>query len=343
MPDSLRIVHAVRSDGFAGVERHVAVLAREQRRRGHWVAVIGGDPAQLRTALAGADVLTAPAATVLAVAQQLGRFRDSDILHVHMTAAEAAGVLAGGAWPVPMVATRHFAAPRGESVLGHLAAPLIRRRLAAQIAISRYVAEHIDGPSVVALTGVESVDAVPPAAVRERTVLLAQRLEPEKGASTAVHGFARSGLAAQGWRLLVAGDGVLRRALQDEVSVLGLGGSVDFLGQRRDVPALMLTAGLLIAPCPAEGLGLTALEAMASGLPVVAAGGGGHLETVGLAEDAALFEPGNADSLASQLRRAASDEGWRAAYATELRSIQRERFTVEAHADAVEAVYRSVL
>ena len=58
----------------------------------------------------------------------------------------------------------------------------------------------------------------------------------------------------------------------------GIASAVHFLGFRTDVPGLMDECGILLAPCPIEGLGLTVLEAMQSGLPVVAAHAGGHVE-----------------------------------------------------------------
>ncbi len=119
--------------------------------------------------------------------------------------------------------------------------------------------------------------------------------------------------------------------------------AVRFLGFRMDVDELMAAAGIFLAPRPTEALGLSVLEAMAAGLPVVAAAAGGHLETVGTVPGAALFPPGDTGRLAGDLRRLAADEEARAAYGRELLAAQRARFTVEAQAEATEAVYRSVL
>lgn len=339
--ESLRIVHAVRSDGFAGVERYIAVLAAEQARRGHRVTAIGGDQAAMGAAVAGSGVLCRAAVTTRAVARQLDAFRGADVLHVHMTAAEAAAVLAVRARHVPVVTTRHFAAARGRGPLGRAVTPLIRRRVGAQIAISAYVAAHIDGPCEVIRSGVPVVEPAP--IERERTILLAQRLEPEKGGADAIRAFALSGLAAAGWSLLIAGDGSERGPLERLAGELGVSGGVRFLGQRRDVGDLMLRAGMLIAPCPIEGLGLTPLEAMAAGLPVVAAGAGGHVETVGQVAGAALFPPGDAASAADRLRRLAGDADLRHDYGERLRGVQRRLFTVARQADAVEDIYRRLL
>lgn len=338
----MRIVHAVRSDGFAGVESHIARLAVGQARAGHRVAVIGGDPEAMRQAMAGADVRQRPAATASEVVRGLDAYRHSDILHVHMTAAEAAAVAAVRAWPRPVVTTRHFAAHRGATRRGRLAATLVARRIAAQIAISEYVAAAVEGDSVVVPPGLPAAPVVP-ASERTRTVLVAQRLEAEKRTQDAIEIFARSGLLQRGWRLAIAGDGARRAHLGDTARRWGVAAATDFLGHRRDVPELMRTAGLLIAPCDIEGLGLTVVEAMAVGLPVVACAAGGHLETVGAAAAGALYPVGDLSAGADLVRCLAVDDERRVAYGAELAQIQSTRFTVEAQVAGVDAVYRAVL
>lgn len=342
----MRIVHAVRSDGFAGVERHISRLAAGQRAAGHHVTVIGGDGPAMAAATGRADVeLVAAADSVRAVASALrDHARDADVVHVHMTAAELAAGLAGalGRRMPPVVTTRHFAAPRGSGALGAPVAALARHRVRAQIAISRYVAAHVDGPTTVVYPGVPLPPSAPAAGDRDRRVLVVQRLEPEKRTDLAIRAFAASHLAADGWELVVAGGGSLREPLQALVAELHLT-SVRFLGHVADVDRLMDEAAVLLAPTPGEGLGLSVLEALSHGLPVVAAGSGGYAETLdGLAADA-LYPPADADAAGARLRRLALDERARAAYAAAGRARVAELFTVEAQVRATDDVYRGVL
>lgn len=336
-PVRLRIVHAVRSDAFAGVERHIATLAVAQRARGHEVAVIGGASAAMPAALGA--IPFQPAATVRETARAIVAWRSCDVLHVHMTAAEIAALLAVRAWRVPVVSTRHFASPRG-SRLGGLAR-VVERRVAAEIAVSAFVAQQAGGRAVVVYPGVATAVAHAPDAAH-RTVLVAQRLEPEKHTALALAAFAASGLAERGWHLDVAGEGSCRASLTRLAGRLRIGRAVRFLGHRADVPALLARAELFLAPCPGEGMGLAVLEAMAAGLPVVAARAGGHLETVGAAPGAALFTPGDAADAARHLARLAADPA-RARYGAALQELQRARFTMAEQARATDAVYRSVL
>ena len=341
----MKIIHAIRSDNFAGVERHVLRLAIAQRLRGDDVAVIGGNVDRMNGLLTDADIEFIPATTTAEVMRALVQLRKwrPDVVNTHMAAAEAASVIAGlTPGTAPIVATRHFAAHRGSRPALRPILHLGARRLAAQISVSNFVAEHIDGPSTVVHSGVPNADASLTDR-RERRVLVAARLDREKHLEVALEAFARSTLAADGWSLEFAGSGDQLNTLQEHTESLGIDRSTTFLGRRSDISELMGKAALLLAPSAREPYGLAVLEAMASGLPVVASASGGHLETVGSASDAAMFPAGDVDAAARLLRELAADDTRRVAYGADLRAIQRERFTIEAQAEATDAVYRSVL
>ena len=343
----MRLLHVVHSDAFSGVERHVAVLAGAQASAGYDVVVIGGDPTAMAEAAMNPDVRHAPGGTLGEVATSLAQYaRGADLIHAHMTVSELAGLLSPGRRRAPVVSTRHFADRRGAGRLGAVAPlvrPLLERGLAAQIAVSRYVAERIDGPSHVVYAGVADRPAPDPRS-RETVVLLAQRLEPEKRSEVALRAFARSGLVASGWRMDVAGTGSERRVLERLGDSLGLTPrQVRFLGMRADIPERMARAGLLVAPRADEAYGLSVVEAMACGLPVVAAGAAGHVETLGLLESPALFPADDVAAAAELLRRLAGDPEERERLAVAQRELQRSRFTLTSQERATDEVYRSVL
>jgi len=342
----MRVLHVIHSDGFSGVERHVAMLAAAQHDAGHRVVVVGGDPASMVSATDRPGVTIRPGATWRETWRGVQRYASgSDVVNLHMTASELVVCLAPAARGVPLVTTRHFAQRRGVGRFGgiaQLAVPVVARPLAAQIAVSRYVADNIDGPSQVVHAGVLGREAPDPD-TRERVVLLAQRLEPEKRSDVALRAFSASGLGASGWRLDVAGTGSERRHLERLATSLALTpAEVRFLGQRSDIPERMATAGLLISPRPDEAYGLSVLEAMACGLPVVATRAGGHLETLGLLDAPALFPPGDVEAAAAELRRLADDPEERRRLAVAQRDLQRSRFTLEAQQRATDEVYRGV-
>ncbi|PFG44228.1 glycosyltransferase involved in cell wall biosynthesis [Isoptericola jiangsuensis] len=341
----MRVVHAVRSDGFAGVERHVSRLAYGQARAGHDVVVIGGDPAAMHRELAGTPVVAVPARTVVQVARALRRTgAGAHVVHVHMTAAELGAALAGLTRELPpVVSTRHFAAPRGGGRLGPVVAAVARRAVDAQIAISRYTAERVDGPSTVVHAGVDDRPDARPARDRDAVVLMAQRLQPEKRPDLGLEAFAASGLAARGWRLRVLGDGPLDEVLRRRADVLGLGDAVELLGRRPDVAAQMADAALFLAPSPGEHYGLSVLEAMASGIPTVADGSAGHLETLGLVDGAGLYASQDVAAGGALLAALADDATRRDELAARQQKTQRERFTLAEQVRRTDAVYAEVL
>jgi glycosyltransferase involved in cell wall biosynthesis len=103
-----------------------------------------------------------------------------------------------------------------------------------------------------------------------------------------------------------------------------------------DLAKLLDGAAALVHPALHEGFGLTALEAMSAGVPVLAARSPGLVETVGSA--ALLFDPYDADQLAAALHRAATDPALRA----DLARRGRERaaaFSWQASARAHIAAY----
>jgi GT2 family glycosyltransferase/glycosyltransferase involved in cell wall biosynthesis len=335
----LHIVHVVCTDNFAGVERYVATLAVEQAARGHDVHVIGGHHRFVPAALEGTAVSWEPCTSTGSALSALMRRRGLDLVHCHMTEAEAAGTAVSLVLRVPVVTTRHFAQSRGATTGGHLVAPFIARRMAAQIAISRFVADHVEGTCVVVPNGVAEAPLGPRA---EPVVLVAQRLEAEKDTATALRAWAASGLAARGWRMEIAGTGDEEDTLRALAERLDITSTCRFLGFRDDVDECMARSRILLATSPGEPFGLSVVEAMARGVAVVATGTGAFAETVGSCADARLFSPGDAGGAATHLVALADDPKAADEYSSALRRLQQARFTVSETAKRTEAVYRAV-
>lgn len=110
------------------------------------------------------------------------------------------------------------------------------------------------------------------------------RLQVVKDQLNLVRAFAiarrNGGEAAARLRLAIAGDGPLRPAIEDEIRQQDLADVVWMAGERKDVPDVMRSLGIFALPSRAEGISNTILEAMASGLPVVATDVGGNGELV---------------------------------------------------------------
>jgi glycosyltransferase involved in cell wall biosynthesis len=339
----LRVAQVICTDAFAGAERYVMTLATGLGRRVDCeVVVIGGQQSRMQPALAELGVTWVAGSGVTEALSQLLRQRPFDVVHAHMTKAELAAVLGTTAAHVPVVATRHFAQRRGSTPPARLLGRLLTPRLEAQLAISRFVADRIEGSSVLVPPGVEDVAETIQGASREPVVLVVQRLEAEKRTDLALDIWQQSGLAELGWRLEIAGDGHEREQLIARTEALGVRESCRFLGDQRDVAALYRRAAVLLAPRPDEPFGLSVVEAMAWGLPVVAAGGGGHLETVGAVDDAALFAPGDIRAAGRLLADLAADPDRRDRYGAALRAAQRACFSVDRQVSATLDLYHSL-
>jgi glycosyltransferase involved in cell wall biosynthesis len=342
MTAPLRIVHAVRSTAFAGVEQFILRLAIQQSLDGHVVHVIGGDAARMREPLDAHSVTFSPASRTVETARAIGRLAVAvDVVNAHMTAADVAAVMALGprraAKPV-LVSTRHFMSRRGRFA-GIPIDNLVGGRIDSEIAISHAVAHVIGRRSTVVHSGIASDDA--PDRPRGRTVLMAQRLEAEKRTEVGVRAFVASGLAHEGWTLEIAGDGAERPRL--EALATRLGAEARFLGFRDDLPTRYRTAGLLLAPCPVEGFGLAVIEAMSRGLPVTAADSGAHREILGGLDGRALHTPEDPDAAGRALASLGGDPFGRAALGMAGRERQRAGFSITAQAQGTEAVYRAAI
>lgn len=340
MTGALDIVHAIRSDEFAGVEQFVRRLATEQAQDGHRVTVFGGPPEQM-TSLQEAGVRWGPARTTAAVVRAVrAELPTADVVNSHMTAADAAAVVARATsrHGVAIVSTRHFAQQRGSLGPGIMYRRL-ERHIDAEISISDAVARRVGVPSTVIYPGIAPISAPDPSTRRE-TVLMAQRLQPEKHTAVAIRAFAASGIWKSGWDLVIAGEGVEHDALVSLAAALGVADHVRLLGFRSDIPELMRDAGLLFASAPFEHFGLTVLEAMGAGLPVVAAAAAGHVEMLDGLDERALFPPDDVSAAAASLQALAADLPARIVLGRQERERQIARFSIKGQAEATEAVYR---
>ena len=108
-------------------------------------------------------------------------------------------------------------------------------------------------------------------------------------------------------QLLLAGDGPDRHSLEQQTESLGLSTQVQWLGERRDVPALMDASDAVVLPSWREGLSNVILEGMQAGKPVIASRAGGNVESVVPGETGLLFEPADSEALAVEILRLASD------------------------------------
>ncbi len=175
------------------------------------------------------------------------------------------------------------------------------------------------------------------------TILCVARLVWFKGLHTLIAAMPAIVHAHPDCRLLIAGDGELEQDLREQAERLGVKAQVQFLGLRDDVPQLLAQAAIFVLPSVSEGLPISILEAMETGLPVVATSVGGIPELVKNDVTGLLVPPQNPDKLASAICRLLADGALRErmGIAAKLRAIRE--FSASAMQRRTAALYREML
>ncbi|MDY0074014.1 MAG: TIGR03088 family PEP-CTERM/XrtA system glycosyltransferase [Thauera sp.] len=172
------------------------------------------------------------------------------------------------------------------------------------------------------------------------------RLQTVKDQLNLVQAFAlarQQGEAGARLRLLIAGDGPQRGEVEAEIARHGVGEWCWLAGARSDVPAIMQALDIFVLPSRTEGISNTILEAMASGLPVVATAVGGNAELVVDGETGLLVPAQDPAAMAAALLRYASDPALRQAHARAGRARIEAGFSLDQMVARYTAVYDQLL
>jgi glycogen(starch) synthase len=275
-------------------------------------------------------------ADMLEAGVELGEAFDFDLVHGHDWLVAGACDQLARRFEAPLVTTIH-ATEYGRHqgwVKDHPQAYIhgverwITNRSQRVIACSAYMQEQIadifavaPGRITVIPNGIDPADLPQPgaeelarlragfAAPEERLVLLIGRLVYEKGFQLALEAMPRLIAAVPGTRFLVAGSGTHEEELKKQAAELGLMEHGTFLGWIGDdvLRSLYGIADLTVVPSIYEPFGLVALEAMASGCPVIVADTGGLREVVPHELAGLRFRPRDPAALAEVAIRVLSD------------------------------------
>ncbi|HEX8940922.1 MAG TPA: glycosyltransferase, partial [Candidatus Limnocylindrales bacterium] len=165
------------------------------------------------------------------------------------------------------------------------------------------------------------------------------RLEHEKGHPTLLDAWPTVLRAVPDASLLVVGEGSQREALEAQAEALGITSRVVFTGRRDDMPEVTAALDVAVLPSYREAQGLTILEAMALGRPVVASQVGGIPEMIEDGATGLLVPPHDADALAAAIIRLLLDHPYADTLARAGHDLVHERFCIELMVRAVESLY----
>jgi glycosyltransferase involved in cell wall biosynthesis len=300
------------------------------------------------------------------LADHLSRAR-ADVVHAHMYRAELVGARAARAARMAatpaVVATVHSSRVRSPEDVAALAAdtPLFDHLIAPSAFIADKVRREGRGAASVSVipNGVDLDRFNPHRSPAERAAVRAAlripadaflvgvvaRLEPEKGHRHLLAAWPAIAEAVPGGWLLVAGTGSLADALRAQARALDgdAGRRVVFAGLQADVAALTAALDLAVLPSLREAQGIALLEAMASGVSVVASAVCGIPETVRDGVDGRLVPPADPDALSTTVIDLARHPSKRAALARAGRRRVDDRFSLGASVLRTETVYDQVL
>jgi glycosyltransferase involved in cell wall biosynthesis len=165
--------------------------------------------------------------------------------------------------------------------------------------------------------------------------LLAARLRPEKQVPAFIRAVKKALLTHPELIALIAGDGPdrteVRRAAADDPGIW-------LLGHRDDVPRLLGAADMFVLASDFEAVPMAILEAMATGLPVVATNVGSISDVIRDGDSGILVAPGDPDSLASALVSLAGNPALRERLGDNAALVHRQRFSAEEMIDRYAAI-----
>ncbi len=217
------------------------------------------------------------------------------------------------------------------------------------IATSRAVADEIKASRLeVIYPGVdvpEEPSARRPDGVRPPDVVLgmAGRLVDWKGTVYLIRALSLLGDEFPHCRLEIAGSGPEEQELKNEANRLGLAQRVQFLGWQPELASLLSRWDIYVQPSLVEPFGIAALEAMASGLPVVATSCGGLAELIVDGRTGRLAPPADAVGLAAALRTLLGDTAARQHMGANGRERARAHFTTRRMVEEISQVYECLL
>ena len=361
---------------LGGVESHVQSLARELSSRGNEVTVVTtrhlpSVPAEedfegvriLRVKPRAITLRTPIAPRIRGVVERLR----SDVVHAHSPPPMSAhyASVAAEAKGMPLAVTYHCDVEL-PSPFGSLIEALYRRTLGAATlrradrvivttrtyaATSRAVWSH--NPSIIPNavdhrrfrpdldgSGVRRDLGVP----EDRpVVLLVCRVVPHKG----IEHLLEAARAVRNADFVIAGDGSSLEAMKRLARTLGVAERVRFLGRvpTERLPTVYAAADVFVLPSVSrlEAFGIAALEAMASGKPVVVTDIPGVRDVIEDGREGFLADPVNPQDLARKIQRLVDDPSLRREMGRRGREKVIASFTIETVTDRIVALYESLL
>lgn len=348
-----RVLHICSDTNIGGAGHYALTLLTQPELTQRYEAAVACPEGALAVALrrAGVQVMLYPGADAsfswpaLRSLYALIQSWRPRIVHTHgALAGRVAAALAGAR----IVYTKHGLAAGSEQAIQVRSPGLFLRRAAVRSFADRIVAvSDAVGRSLVASGADPARIRVIPGGVDLQEFEAVKPLEPgvvgafgrlsrEKGFDILLTAMSQLRDRAS---LILGGDGPQAAALRQQVTELRLNDSAELTGFVADVPVFLGRLGIFAQPSRSEGLGLTIVQAMAAGRPVVATRVGGIPEVVVDGETGLLVPPEDPGALAAALRRLLADPALARRLGDAGRRRAREHFSARRMAQQTAAMY----
>jgi glycosyltransferase involved in cell wall biosynthesis len=365
----MRVLEVIPTLGIGGAERMMSSLARHLSSWGHDVAVLSlydglGTHVEDELRAAGVELFFLgkrrglDLRMVPAIARTFAAYAP-EVIHTHHGVLKYALPAAWTRRKRRIVHTMHSVARMEAERPARMLQFFAFRAGVVPVAIGRFVAETMRStylllPRNVIANGIRTAEYAPPSGAREEIraslgipadaplFVTVAGLHPYKNHAASIRAIASERLRSAGAHFLVAGDGAMRCALEQQARDLRVERVVHFLGVRSDVARVLAAADVFVLPSTFEGNPLSVMEAMAAGKPVVATAVGCVPELV--CEEAGIVVPsGDEAALQEAMTALAGDLALARRKGAAAARLARERFDDERMARAYERLFQEMV
>lgn len=362
----MRVLQLISSTGYYGAESVVATLAEKLPSLGIQTFVghirYGArkqDVLKLEEQLKGCEVIPFDQASKIeiGIVQRLRKEiqrRKIQMIHSHGYKPDFYGGLAAKIAGIPIMSTCHLWTKATRALRGYARLDaIILRQFDKVVAVSENIFNELQTAGVPAMnlalipngitTGRFSTAAPIYRNLVDSDAFIfgaACRQVPAKGVDLLLRALLRVSALVPSARLLIAGDGPQLREYREMASMLGVDDKVVFLGRCNSMPEFYASLNAFVLPSRDEGLPIALLEAMASGLMVIATDVGSVACVVHDQENGLLISPGNLEALISAMLSVLSNRDHLSRFGTAARSDVTAKYSqhrmVQSYADLYE-------
>jgi glycosyltransferase involved in cell wall biosynthesis len=168
------------------------------------------------------------------------------------------------------------------------------------------------------------------------------RLAPEKGPDVFVKTASIAHKALKNCHFVLVGDGPMREKLKEDIDNLGLNGYIHMVGLQSEMPQIYASLDLMVLTSHSEAMPLAIIEAMASGLPVIATNVGGVIDIVEVGHTGFLNKPDDLNGMANNIITLMSNRSVRESMGSAARKRVEKHFELSSSVDQMTDLLKSL-